>query len=130
DFLWVIDNSGSMSNIRTYMSENLTSFVNTLENRRSLDWQMAVTITDNFVQAGNLISASDGTRVVSRSMANASSVWASLISRIGNTSRSGWEQGLESGRSDLDRYGVEFSRPNVPLIVTYITDEQDYSCES
>lgn len=130
DFLWVIDNSGSMSNIRTFMSQNLTGFVNTLEARRSLDWQMAVTITDNFVQAGNLIAASDGTRVVRRSTPGAASVWASLIGNIRDTARSGWEQGLESGRSAIERYGNEFSRAGVPLIVTYISDEQDYSCES
>jgi len=47
DFLWVVDNSGSMSNIRDYMSQQLNTFVSTLQSRQYLDWQMSVTVTDH-----------------------------------------------------------------------------------
>lgn len=130
DFLWVVDNSGSMSNIRAFMAQNLTNFVSILESRQTLDWQMAVTITDNRDYAGNLVSSSGGVRVVNKQLANPASVWASIISRIPSTSHSGWEQGLESGYSAINSYANEFSRPNVPLIISYVSDEQDYSCQS
>jgi len=130
DFLWVIDNSGSMSNIRNFMSQNLTDFVTTLESRRSLDWQMAVTITDNVDYQGDLVSGAGGVRVVNRLSSNPEAEWSSIINNIGGTSHSGWEQGLESGRSAIENYGNEFNRPNIPLVVVYISDEEDYSCES
>jgi len=130
DFLWVIDNSGSMSNIRTFMSQNLSNFVSVLESRQSLDWQMAVTVTDHVDYAGNLVSGAGGVRVVNKQSSDPAAEWQSIITSIPNTTHSGWEQGLESGYAAIDKYGNEFNRSNVPLIVTYVSDEEDYSCES
>jgi|GEM_PF-1199522 len=129
DFLWVVDNSGSMSNIRAQMSQILTDFSTVLESRRSLDWQMAVTITDHHAFGGNLIASSTGVRVVKRDTVNASLEWASVIQRIVNTGFSGWEQGLESAHASIANYANEFSRINTPLVVVYLSDEQDFSCQ-
>lgn len=129
DFLWVIDNSDSMDNIRDFMSQNLTQFVSILESRRQLDWQMAVTTTDHASWGGKLVGAG-GTEVVKKDMAGVSGVWNQLVKNIPTDAITrGWEQGLESARSAIELYGSTFMRPSTPLVVAYVTDEQDYSCQ-
>ena len=130
DFLWVIDNSGSMSNIHDVLRQNLTAFVDVLESRRALDWQMAVTNSDAYSSAGALIADASGNKVVRKGMGNFAAIWAGIISNIVGTATSGFEEGLESGWQALDRYSSDFSRRGIPLVVTYVSDEQDYSCES
>ena len=130
DLLWVIDNSGSMNDNRAVMVQNINNFLTILQSRQSLDWQMAVTNTDAVDTAGNLIAGSGGVRVVTSQMANSSATWASIINNIVNTPHSFWEQGLESGWKAIANYASEFSRTNVPLVVAYVSDEQDYSCAS
>lgn len=128
DFLWIVDNSRSMLPIRDYLKQNLTHFVSILESRQQLDWQMAVTITDHAVQNGNLIRSASGTNIVSKHSFNPQGEWNSIISNVVDTKNSQWEQGLESGYSALNYHFREFTRPSVPLMLVYVTDEQDYSC--
>lgn len=136
DFLWVVDNSGSMNNIHEFMSTNLTNFEHILEGRRYLDWQMAATITDNEAWHGKLLQSTAGVQVVTRNSPNRSDVWESIIKNIPketddteNTPHNGWEQGLESGYSAIANHHSIFSRPGVPLVLSYVSDEQDYSCD-
>jgi hypothetical protein len=45
DILWVVDNSGSMSEEQNYLGNNFTSFINALSTS-TIDFQLAVTSTD------------------------------------------------------------------------------------
>ncbi|NBT59314.1 hypothetical protein EBT16_11080, partial [bacterium] len=55
DFLWVLDNSGSMKPRRDYLRDNLANFLDTLNSRKAINYQMAVVTTDAFRDNGALI---------------------------------------------------------------------------
>jgi hypothetical protein len=56
DFLWILDNSPSMSSSRQIIVNNIGAFLSTIQSRKAVDYQMAVTITDAF-SLGNLAPA-------------------------------------------------------------------------
>src|SRR4051812_19651910 len=56
DFLWVMDNSGSMKSHRDFVRDNLQNFVNIMTSRKAVDYQMAVTDTDMFSHNGALVA--------------------------------------------------------------------------
>ncbi len=129
DFLWVVDNSGSMLSRRQFVRDNMQSFIQILNSRKAVDFQMAVTTTDMFSHAGALVEGAGGVKVVkSASSANASADFASIIDAVVDSPTSFWEQGLEASYQAVLNHKSEFSRPGVPLIVIYVTDEDDFSC--
>lgn len=129
DFLWLMDNSGSMASRRAYVRDNLQRFVNVLNSRKAVDYQMAVTTLDMFTTAGNLITNTSGLDVVkSASSANPVADMASVINNIQDTPTSFWEQGLESAYQAIYNHKARFARTGVPLAVIFLTDAQDYSC--
>jgi hypothetical protein len=131
DFLWVLDNSASMVNRRQFVRDNLQTFLNTLNSRKAVDYQMAVTTTDMMSFAGDLVTAPGGLRVIkSSTSSNVVADFASIVNAVVDSPTSFWEQGLESAYQAVKLHGSEFSRDGVPLIVIFVTDEDDYSCAS
>lgn len=131
DFLWVMDNSGSMTDRRQYVRDNLQRFVNILNSRKAVDYQMAVTTTDQFTTAGALVQSPGGLSVVkSATSANPVSDMASIINNVQDSPTSFWEQGLESAYQAVFNNKTQFSRNGVPLSVIIITDSDDWSCQS
>ncbi len=129
DFLWVLDNSGSMSARRQFVKDNMQTFLNIMNSRKAVDFQMAVTTTDMFSHAGALVQSTGGTRVVkSISSVNPVADFAAIVDAVTDSPTSFWEQGLESAYSALQVSRTEFARPGVPLIIVFVTDENDYSC--
>lgn len=129
DLLWVLDNSASMTDRRAYVASNMASFISLLTSRKALDYQMAVTTTDHFTTAGNLIQNPQGLRVVKYGVStNPASDVASIINNIQDSATSFWEQGLESSYKALENHGAEFSRNGATLYIVYLSDEEDYSC--
>lgn len=130
DFLWVFDNSGSMKARRDFVKDNLQSFLNILNSRKAIDYQMAITTTDMFTDAGNLIQSPGGLKVIKSSSSNPVGDFAAVINNVqDHTTTSFWEQGLESSRAAYLNHGAEFSRDGVPLVVVYLTDTNDWSCK-
>lgn len=129
DFLWVMDNSDSMTERRNFVRDNLESFLNTLSSRKAIDYQMAVVTTDYFNDHGALVAATDGTNVVKSTAANPIADFAGIINNIQDSPTSFWEQGLESSYQAVYKHGSKFMREGVPLIVIYVTDEEDWSCK-
>ncbi len=131
DFLWVLDNSGSMEPRRRFVRDNLQEFVNLLGNRKAADYQMAFVTTDMFHDNGNLVPSPGGLKVV-KSMQSLDPVGeaSSIINNVTDSPSSFWEQGLESAYQGLAKHRAEFSRVGVPLIIVFLTDEDDYSCQS
>ncbi len=129
DFLWVMDNSLSMTERRNFIRDNIESFLNTLSSRKAIDYQMAVVTTDYFTDRGALIAATDGTDVVKSTAANPIADFAGIINNIQDSGTSFWEQGLESSYQAVYKHGSKFMRAGVPLIVIYVTDENDWSCK-
>lgn len=56
DVLWVIDNSGSMAPRQANLARNFNSFMD-LFTRGSVDYRLAVTTTDVFLQKGNFVGS-------------------------------------------------------------------------
>lgn len=135
DFLWVMDNSASMADRRQAIRDNMQTFVTTMTKRKAIDYQMAITLTDGYLNGdgvnhgGALVSAS-GTSVVKSTSANPIGDFASLVNSIADTNSSFWEQGLEAALQAVTKNGTTFMRPGVPLVVIFLTDENDYSCKN
>jgi len=129
DFLWVMDNSGSMKPRRDYIRDNIDMFLTTLNSRKAINYQMAVTTTDAFRDAGALVKTASGLELVKSNSSNPVADFAEVVNSIKDSNTSFWEQGLESSYQAVFKYGNKFSRSGVPLIVIYVTDEDDYSCK-
>ncbi len=128
DFLWVLDNSVSMQDKRDYVRDNLTTFLNTLNSRKAIDYRMAMVTTDYFSHVGNLVKSASNLEVVSSQSADPIADFSSIINNVQNSITSFWEQGLESAYVALANHGNRFLRTGVPLIVIFLTDEDDFSC--
>ncbi len=140
DFLFVFDTSGSFKSRRDYVKDNMQSFLNVLNSRKAVDYQIAVTTLDMFGGVnpilpdskgvrGNLVAASSGLKVVKSDAANPAADFAAIMQNIDESDTSFWEQGLESVYQVIFQHGSEFSRPGVSLVVIFMTDSDDWSCQ-
>lgn len=129
DFLWVFDNSGSMTDRRAFVKDNLQGFLNILNSRKAIDYQMAITTTDMFTDQGNLIKSPGGMSIIKSSSSNPVADFAAIINNVQDSATSFWEQGLESSYQAMYKHGAEFSRKGVPLVLVYLTDSDDWSCK-
>lgn len=129
DFLWVFDNSQSMAPRRTYVRDNLQTFLNILNSRKAIDYQMAVVTTDYFTENGNLVKSGSGIEVVKSTDPDPVGDMASLINAVADSPTSFWEQGLESAYQAVFNHRAKFSRTGVPLVIVFLTDEEDWSCK-
>ena len=129
DFLWVFDNSASMVGRRDFVKQNMQRFADILNSRKAIDYQMAIVTTDYFNDEGALVTGSGGRQVVTSVSPTAIADFQDLISHISDSATSFWEQGLLSAKQGLYLHAAEFSRPGVPLVVIFLTDEEDYSCK-
>lgn len=131
DFLWVMDNSGSMKPRRDFVRDNLQNFLNVLTSRKAIDFQMAVVDTDMFSHNGALVKNPAGLEVVkSAESSNPVGDFASIINNVVDSPTSFWEQGLESAYQAIYQHKSKFSRVGIPLIIIFLTDEEDYSCQA
>jgi len=130
DFLWVFDNSGSMRPRRDFVKDHMQTFMNILNSRKAIDFQMAAVTTDFFTEGGDLVSSPTGLRVVkSAESTDPVADMASIINNIVDSPTSFWEQGLESAYQAVFQHKAEFSREGVPLVIIFLTDEEDFSCK-
>lgn len=129
DFLFVIDNSRSMSEEINSVKDHVEDFMTALSARRFVDFQVAVTTTDARYRKGGLVSSSTGIDIVN--INSAAGEWESIISKVGdsNGSFSTWnEMGFLSAKLAIEVNGPRFMRPNVPLALVILSDEDDHSC--
>jgi len=140
DFLFVFDTSGSFKDRRDYVKNNMQIFLNTLNSRKAADYQIAVTTLDMFGGMnpvlpdsqgvrGNLVISSSGVKVVKSSSANPAADFAGIMDSLTESDTSFWEQGLESVYQVVFQHGAEFSRTGVPLVIIFMTDSDDWSCQ-
>jgi hypothetical protein len=128
-FLIVLDNSGSMRAQRAQLSAKAPELIQRLKDQGITDFRIAVTTTDFFTNAGQLISNSKGIKVVEAHMADAGAELAGIVNAVADSPTSFWEQGLESARTALEKESGAFLRDGDQLAVMFISDEDDYSCE-
>jgi len=143
DFLWVFDNSPSMKPKRDYVRDNLNRFIKILNTRKAVDFQMSMTTTDYFDQTKDpadpfkffvtppsLVKNANGLEVVLSSSPNSVGDFASLLDEVKGSITGFWEMGLEASMQAINVNGEKFMRNGVPLVVIYVSDEEDYSCQS
>lgn len=120
DFLWVIDNSGSMGQEQSAVVSAAAAMVAQL-NGTNLDWRLGVTTTD----ADGALRGGDFTRDGATFQARV---------RVG-TRGSGRERGLYSSRRGVERAlprgnSASKLRLQAPLITVIVSDEEDADAKS
>lgn len=115
DFLWVIDNSGSMGGEQAAVAAAATAMVQQL-NGTNMDWRIGVTTTDadGVLRGGNFTA--DGNTFRTRASVG--------------TRGSGAERGLRMARRAVERAlpranSATKLRPQAPLITIIVSDEED-----
>lgn len=132
DFLWVIDNSGSMQQEQNNLASNFSTFIQGFL-AKNVDFKMAITTTDTSgsganAKCGKIVSGSDTKLTTSKADQNESQFitdFETLI-KVG-TNGSGSEQGLKASHCFANTTGVNFLRPEAYLAVIYVSDEEDQS---
>jgi len=123
DFIWVVDDSGSMDNEQTAIA-NAGTAMESLLNQTTLDWRIGVTVTDPG-DNGNLVSPGFTTNITT---------FKSMIQQ--GTSGSGSEHGLQMGINAINHslpctataqaYKL---RCEATRIVVILSDEEDQTIE-
>ncbi|MBI2062064.1 MAG: VWA domain-containing protein [Nitrospirae bacterium] len=141
DVLWVIDDSGSMSEEQSNLATNFDAFFRQFR-ALNLDYHLGVVTTDcdsynstyygSKPLCGALRKLSNGAVTIDSNTPQAEKEWAT-ISRPG-TSGSGNEKPLLAAREALtsretDKTNAGFRRAGASLVVILVTDEVDHSYE-
>ncbi len=134
DFLFVFDDSGSMRPEVDTVQSQLSNFFASLNSRRNVDYRVAVTTTNVWLDNGALYSGSGGYDVLSPSTPNVLSEFSSILNRIKNNianSNSRMASGVEMGWLAAERAirnnGYRFMRNGVPLAIVILSDATDSS---
>lgn len=132
DILWVIDDSGSMSDEQASLGTNFDSFINNFITK-DVDFKMSITTTDASTPSkkGEMVFGSS--TLLTSAKAREDEVkfkndFKSLVN-VG-TSGSGNEKGLEGAEGFMSKYASTFLRPDAYLAVVILSDEEDQSVNS
>lgn len=128
DILWVIDNSGSMSDNQAALAYNFEIFINQFVDK-NVDFKMAITTTDpRSSHVGNIWKDSHlylTTQKLHEDRAAFIDNFKSLI-KVG-TRGSGIESGLFGSKAFVEKNGTSFLREDAYFIIFYVSDEEDQS---
>ncbi len=125
DILWVMDNSGSMSDEQQALSDNFDAFISDFITR-NIDFQMAITTTDGRRNSGQMVGDSDELTSIAAAN-NVNRFMNNFTDQINVGIRgSGDEMGIETSKDFFDNYR-SWAREDAYLIVVYISDEEDNS---
>jgi len=125
DILWVMDNSGSMSDEQQALSNNFDAFISDFI-QKNIDFKMAITTTDGRRNSGQMVGDSDELTSVAAAN-NVNRFMNNFTDQINVGIRgSGDEMGIETSKDFFDNYR-SWAREDAYLIVVYISDEEDNS---
>jgi len=132
DIVWIIDNSGSMSDEQTALGTNFSAFIDDFITK-SVNFKMAITTTDtsSSTRKGRMVTGSD-IKLTSAAAQNDPALFKAdfkNLVKVG-TSGSGNEKGLEASEGFMDKYAASFIRPDAYLAVVIISDEEDQSSKT
>jgi hypothetical protein len=129
DVLWVIDNSCSMWEEQTALTENFPIFMNFFLGS-GLDYHIGVVSTDmnNAAESGRLRQA-NGYRYIDEETENPTSIFTSMaaMGTAGHFDEKGREAAYAALELKKDGYNVGFLRDDASLHVVVISDENDHS---
>jgi len=131
DVLWVVDDSGSMSEEQTALTQNFASFIQ-IADMANVDYQVGIvtTDTDSANRSGKLVG-SGANKIVRRNTAPSPGQVFTQNGNVG-TNGSGEEKGLSAAKLALeppirDVENAGFLRADARLAVVIVSDEEDYS---
>lgn len=129
DILLVVDDSCSMSDKQTNLANNFSSFIQYAVSA-NVDYQIGVTTTDAYTNAGQLRTTGAGSRFLTNTTPNVQSLFSTLVG-VG-TSGSASEQPLEGATRALTSpniAGVDPTcvRQDANLAVVVVSDAEDQS---
>jgi hypothetical protein len=129
DVVWIVDNSGSMSDEQTALGLNFSAFIDDFI-LKNVDFKMAITTTDTSSDAkkGKMVTGSDIKLTSAMAQSNPNQFKADFknLIKVG-TSGSGNEKGLAASEGFMEKYSNSFVRPNAYLAVVVVSDEEDQS---
>lgn len=149
DFIFVVDNSLSMRDIKEFVKQNLKKIIEPLaKQRKQLDFRAAVTIIDpTAVFSGRGISydvtgksarflrsrtgrpyVEGRSNMSAPQWENLQKEWYSILDKVVETQFAYWEQGLKAATSALSFDRAEkILRPDSHVVFVWLSDENDYS---
>lgn len=132
DIVWIIDNSGSMSDEQAALGTNFSAFIDNFITK-NVNFKMAITTTDTSSanKKGRMVTGSDIKLTSTKAQENATQFktdFTNLV-RVG-TSGSGNEKGLEASEGFMEKYANTFVRSDAYLAVVVISDEEDQSAKT
>ena len=129
DMLWIVDNSGSMSDALDHVADNFEDFIDPWLSLGSMDWQMGVVTTDmdNPAQSGRLLGSE---KIITPSTPDAREAFLDAVNQ--GSSGSGSERGFDATVAALSEPLIStdnagFLREDASLFVLIVTDEDDDS---
>lgn len=132
DIVWIIDNSGSMSDEQTALGLNFSAFINEFI-KKDVDFKMAITTTDvsSWDKKGKMVTGSDVKLTSAAARANETQFKTDFrtLVKVG-TLGSGFEKGLEASEGFMQKYASTFVRSDAYLAVVVLSDEEDQSSKS
>jgi hypothetical protein len=131
DILWVVDDSGSMSDEQTALGTNFSAFIDAFI-MKDVDFKMAITTTDtsSINKKGKMVYGSDTKLTSAKAAENVTQFKADFKSLVKvGISGDGYEKGLEAAEGFLPRY-PGFLRSDAYLAVVVISDEPDQSSKT
>lgn len=132
DIVWIIDNSGSMSDEQDALGANFSAFIQDFITK-DVDFKMAITTTDTSSSSlkGKMVYGSDTKLTSAKAQANETQFLYDFkkLVKVG-TSGSGNEKGLEASEGFMQKYASSFLRPDAYLAVVVLSDEEDQSPKS
>jgi hypothetical protein len=132
DIVWIIDNSGSMSDEQADLGTNFSAFIDEFITK-DVDFKMAITTTDtsSSTKKGQMVSGSDTKLTSAKAQANETQFKADFKSLVKvGISGSGYEKGLEASEGFMSKYSATWVRPDAYLAVVVLSDEEDQSSKT
>lgn len=132
DIVWIIDNSGSMSDEQTALGTNFSAFIDEFITK-DVDFKMAITTTDtsSSTKKGQMVAGSDVKLTSAKAQENEAqfkSDFRNLV-KVG-ISGSGYEKGLEASEGFMQKYASSWMRSDAYLAVVVLSDEEDQSAKT
>jgi len=132
DIVWIIDNSGSMSDEQQALGSNFSAFIDDFITK-DVDFKMGITTTDtsSSTKKGQMVSGSDTKLTSAKAKANETQFKSDFMNLVKvGTSGSGNEKGLEASEGFMQKYAASFIRPDAYLAVVVLSDEEDQSSKT
>jgi hypothetical protein len=125
DMIWVIDNSGSMSDYQQKVIDNTAVFIKDFISQ-GLDWKLGLLSTDDDYSSRNPYTEFAGAPPLNSTVPDPAAAFAAAVATLG-TSGSGTEKTFDPILTALNR-DQNFLRPSsVPLVFILITDAPEQS---